>query len=190
MTKQELRKLYKEKRTSLSAKERMKLDDLLLIQFQKLDIGFAQLLLTYHAMESHAEPDTDLFTHFLQFRLPGLQIAYPVTDLKNLQLHPKLVDEHTEFVTTSYGIEEPVNGEDIDATSIDIVFVPMLICDTNGYRVGFGKGFYDRFLPTCRKDVLKIGFSYFEPVSKIDDANEFDVPLSFCITPDRVYEFE
>jgi 5-formyltetrahydrofolate cyclo-ligase len=189
MTKQELRKLYKEKRKCLSAKERMKLDDLLLIQFQKIDVGFAQTLLTYHAMETHAEPNTDLFTHFLEFRIPGLQIAYPVTDVDKFQLHPKLVNDQTEFTTTAFGIEEPMNGKDIDAAAIDIVFVPMLIYDVQGYRVGFGKGFYDRFLPNCREDVLKVGFSYFEPVDKIDDANEFDIPLSLCITPEKIYEF-
>lgn len=168
----------------------MKLDDLLLIQFQKIDLGFSNTLLTYHAIETHAEPNTGLFTDFMHFRSPGLQIAYPVTDFATLQIYPRLVNRETEFVTSRYGIDEPVNGKDIDATAIDIVFVPMLICDVKGFRVGYGKGFYDRFLINCREDVLKIGFCYFEPVEKIDDADEFDVPLSLCITPERVYEFE
>jgi 5-formyltetrahydrofolate cyclo-ligase len=65
----------------------------------------------------------------------------------------------------------------------------MLICDTKGYRVGYGKGFYDRYLAHCRKDVVKIGFSYFDPVEKITDTDQFDVPLTYCITPQHIYEF-
>ena len=51
------------------------------------------------------------------------------------------------------------------------------------------KGFFDRYLKGCREDCIKIGFSYFEPLDSIDDANEFDVPLDFCITPQRIYVF-
>ncbi|MEP6514110.1 MAG: 5-formyltetrahydrofolate cyclo-ligase, partial [Parafilimonas sp.] len=86
-------------------------------------------------------------------------------------------------------ITEPVKGEIINPQIIDIVFVPFLICDKQGYRVGFGKGFYDKFLPQCRKDIIKTGFSYFEPVDKIEDAQSFDVPLNYCITPHSIYEF-
>ena len=72
---------------------------------------------------------------------------------------------------------------------INMIFVPLLSFDKNGYRVGYGKGFYDRYLSQCRGDCLKIGFSYFEPLDAIDDTNEFDVPLNLCVTPTTVYVF-
>ena len=65
----------------------------------------------------------------------------------------------------------------------------MLAFDTRGNRVGYGKGFYDRYLPACRPDCIKLGFSYFDPVDSVDDAHEFDVPLDLCITPNRTYVF-
>jgi 5-formyltetrahydrofolate cyclo-ligase len=189
MTKSELRNIYREKRSLLTASERMKMDDLLLIQFQKLSFDTVNVLLSYCPSQTHAEPNTYLFSSYLHHMIPGLQTCYPVTDLSTLQMKAMLVQDDTEFHLTPYSIEEPVNGVETGPQEIDLVFVPMLICDKTGYRVGFGKGFYDRFLSLCRKDVLKIGFSYFEPVEKIDDTHQFDIPLDFCITPHGVSEF-
>jgi 5-formyltetrahydrofolate cyclo-ligase len=69
------------------------------------------------------------------------------------------------------------------------VLIPLLAFDRKGHRVGYGKGYYDRFLRTCRKDVVKIGFSYFDPVEKIEDASRYDVRLNYCITPNDIYRF-
>jgi 5-formyltetrahydrofolate cyclo-ligase len=72
---------------------------------------------------------------------------------------------------------------------IDLVFIPLLACDLQGNRVGYGKGFYDRFLSKCRYDVKKIGLSFFDPVDKIEDVNVFDIPLDECITPKKTWVF-
>jgi 5-formyltetrahydrofolate cyclo-ligase len=189
MLKSNLRKIYREKRSELKPAERVKMDDLLLIQFQKLSFDALDVLLSYSPSETHTEPNTYLFSSYLAHMIPGLQTCYPVTDFSNLSMKAVRVNDYTEFSLTAQGIEEPVDGIEIDPKEIDMVFVPMLICDTSGYRVGFGKGFYDRFLPLCRADVLKVGFSYFEPVERIDDTHQFDIPLDYCITPERVIEF-
>jgi 5-formyltetrahydrofolate cyclo-ligase len=100
-----------------------------------------------------------------------------------------LINEDTVYQTNEWGITEPKQGQSIAPQEIDLVFVPMLVCDQQGNRVGYGKGFYDRFLAQCREDVVKIGFSYFEPVERITDTADFDVPLTYCITPSATYEF-
>ncbi|MCE3283032.1 MAG: 5-formyltetrahydrofolate cyclo-ligase, partial [Chitinophagaceae bacterium] len=129
-----------------------------------------------------------LFSNYLAHMVPGLRVTYPVTDLKALTMKALSVNDYTEFYLNEFGIEEPADGWEIDPKEIDLVFLPMLICDKRGYRVGFGKGFYDRFLALCREDVVKVGFSYFEPVEQVDDTHQFDIPLNFCITPDKVIE--
>ena len=189
MTKKELRKLYKEKRNHLSLKESLRLDDLLLIQFQHCSLGDIQTLLSYWPINDKVEVNTHLMVDYLSFRIPGLRVAFPVMDISEHGLKPFVIDENTDYRQNDYGIAEPMNGEEIAATEIDAAFVPLLVCDKKGYRVGYGKGFYDRFLATCREDILKIGFSHFEPVELIKDINEFDVPLSICITPNKIYEF-
>ena len=93
------------------------------------------------------------------------------------------------FEANDYNIPEPLDTEIADPTSIDLVITPLLTFDTKGNRVGYGKGYFDRYLKECHDDCIKVGFSYFDPIDSIDDANEFDVPLDFCITPQRTYVF-
>ena len=182
--------MYREKRQALSPQQILKLDDLLLIQFQRLSFNdHVQFLLSYYPLPDRAEIDPFLFSKSIQLTLPELEIAYPVINIEQSTMQAHLVIENTVLINNEYNILEPVNGEVVDPTLLDIVFVPLLAFDTEGYRVGYGKGYYDRFLARCRQDVIAIGFSYFEPIDKIDDANQFDIPLNYCITPQQLYEF-
>lgn len=189
MTKQELRQFYKTKRTSIDARERSQLDDLLLLQFQQLDYSSVRSVLTYWPILEQAEPNTHLFSGYLQHRIPGLIVAYPIMDTATTQMTALAIHENTAYHTSQWGITEPKEGMVIDACNIDWVFVPLLVCDRKGYRVGYGKGFYDRYLAGCSRNMVKIGFSYFEPIEKITDTGQFDVPLTYCITPQKTYEF-
>jgi 5-formyltetrahydrofolate cyclo-ligase len=189
MLKKEVRKLYREKRNALTEGERAKLDDLLLIRFQAAGIPFLHTLLTYWPIEENNEPDTHLFTEFLRFRNPELRICYPVSDFKTNLMVAVAVDIDTPFEKTHLNIYEPQKGDRVAAGEIDLVIVPMLAFDSKGYRVGYGKGFYDKFLSGCRDNCVKAGFTYFEPVDLIDDSNEFDVPLNLYITPHSSYVF-
>ena len=190
MTKKELRKIYKEKRLALSHQQKLKIDDLLLIRFQRLHFDYdVQLLLSYFPLSVHAEIDPHLFSDNMRLHLPHLQVAYPVIDPLEHSMQAFLVDDDTTMGVNVYGIEEPIGGAAVAASDVDVVFVPLLAFDEQGYRVGYGKGYYDRYLYSCRKDVITIGFSYFEAVGKIDDKNQFDIPLNYCITPQQLYEF-
>ncbi len=77
----------------------------------------------------------------------------------------------------------------IEIERIDAVLVPLLCFDERGFRVGYGMGFYDRFLSGCRTNCLKIGLTYFAPTAEISDAQNFDVRLDFCITPKKNWKF-
>jgi 5-formyltetrahydrofolate cyclo-ligase len=189
MLKREARIVLKGKRMALSEKERVKLDDLLLIQFQTAELPFIGSLLTYWPIEENNEPNTHLFTEFMRFRNPEMKICYPKSDFAGGTMQAAVTDIDTPFSKAVLNILEPQSNEIMEPGEIDMVFVPLLGFDKNGFRLGYGKGFYDKWLAGCRPDCIKIGFSYFEPIASIDDRNEFDVPLDISITPHNVYVF-
>jgi len=190
MNKKELRTIYKEKRNAISSKDKLKLDDLMLLQFQNLYFDEAvETLLTYWPIANMNEPNMQLYTSYLRHTIPGLRITYPVANFETGNMDALLIHEDTVYHTNSYGVTEPKEGIIVPANEIDIVLVPLLVCDKEGYRVGYGKGFYDKYLTNCHDEAIFIGFNYFEPVDKIEDANDFDVPLNYCITPQKIYEF-
>lgn len=191
MKKDDIRAFYKAKRSALSLQSKSKMDDLLLIKFQQLLIDIPSLLMTYSPIKVLNEFDPQIITDYCYFKNPGQQLFYPVTMESEMGplIRSVIVEDETIFETNKYGIEEPIDGIDMFPSEIDLVIVPLISFDKKGNRVGYGKGYYDRFLKQCRKDCVKIGFSYFEPVDQVDDINKYDVKLNFGITPEAIYEF-
>ena len=189
MLKKEARTIFRQKRMALTDREKIILNDLLLIEFQKLSFPFFSSILSYYPLEQSKEPDTFMLTRYLRFKNPGLLIAYPKTNNSDHSMQAIVCDDDHVFEKNNFFIHEPTHLEYIEPEKIDMVLVPLLAFDSKGYRVGYGKGFYDRFLKQCRNDCVKIGLSYFEPIDAINDAGEFDVPLDFCITPQKAYVF-
>jgi 5-formyltetrahydrofolate cyclo-ligase len=100
-----------------------------------------------------------------------------------------LLTDNTKIKKNEYNIPEPIKGLNVPTEMIDVVFVPLLAYDKLGNRVGYGKGFYDKFLNECKPNVIKIGLSFFEPEELIEDVFENDVKLDFCVTSERVICF-
>jgi len=189
MIKEQLRKLYKEKRAAITASGKLKMDDLLLIQFQQLALNIPALIMTYAPFEKMNEFDPRAITDYCYFKNPHQQLFYPVISKYDGHMSCVLAGDETIFELNKYGIAEPIDAVPMFPEEIDWVFIPLLAFDVTGQRVGYGKGYYDRFLKECRDDVVKIGFSYFEAEPVISDSNRLDVKLDYCITPERIYRF-
>lgn len=101
--------------------------------------------------------------------------------LQNFPLHPDTV-----LNDSAWGIPEPQHAEEYRENQYDIVIIPLLYADARGNRVGYGKGFYDRFLRGINPDALKIGVNFFPPHETVADAHAGDVALDFLVTPDAV----
>jgi 5-formyltetrahydrofolate cyclo-ligase len=189
MTKTEARKLFREKREAITASEKLKWNDLILIQFQTLDIPFLETVMSFYSADAKNEVNTFPITEYLHFRNPSLRIAYPRMNPETKTMDAVECNPDTAFTENEWGIAEPFGGDLIDPAEIELILVPLLAIDFSGNRVGYGKGYYDRFLSNCHEDCLKVGLSYFEPVDSIDDTSGFDVPLDLCVTPQQVYVF-
>jgi 5-formyltetrahydrofolate cyclo-ligase len=190
MKKNKLRKIYLSKQKSLSSPERhersLHINSKL---FENFDFDAVRYLHLFLSIREKNEVDTSVIINDLWSDYINIKTIVPRVDFE------KDVLEHLEFNSESklklsdWGIPEPVGDKLIDERKIDLVLVPLLVFDKRGYRVGYGKGFYDKFLSKCCPDCRKVGLSFFEPIEEIEDIHEFDVKLDFCITPERIYSF-
>ena len=185
--KSDIRKTMLEKRKALSELDCMKLDDLLLIQFQKFDWSTVDCIGSFYPMELYNEPNTLLLTRYLKAIIPNLIIAYPKINIVDASM--EFYQETESVLENKWGIPEPAPLNKVIPEQMDLILVPLLAFDEVGYRVGFGKGYYDRYFEKYDYSNQKMGISYFEASPKIEDTDHFDVPLSYCITPWNRYEF-
>jgi 5-formyltetrahydrofolate cyclo-ligase len=187
MNKIQLRNTYKTLRQSLSETNiesySIKIaNNLLTLPIWKL--SFYHLFLT---IEKQKEVDTSFILTLLQ----GMdkEVIISKSNFTSNTLTHYLLTDNTRIAVNDYGIPEPVNGIEVPAHKIDVVFVPLLAFDELGNRVGYGKGFYDNFLAHCKPNTIKIGLSFFEAESLIEDVHEKDIRLDYCVTPNKIYEF-
>lgn len=181
MKKAELRKIYKQRRQDLTFREIQVLQDNIYQQIFALDISDVQNIHIFLTLQKFKEIDTQPIIDF--FRSKNKQIIVSKSDFTNNTLSHFILEKDTQIELNKYGIPEPVNAKQIAETELDLVFVPLLISDENHFRVGYGKGFYDRFLSNCRTNCKKIGLNFFKPITKIYDINQFDVALDDVIYP-------
>jgi len=190
MKKDELRKIYLAKRKALSEAEYVQLNFELYQQFfANIDLSFIKVIHTFFPVASKHEPDTWLIIDRLRREFPHIRISIPRTDIRANTLENFYFEGLHELVTTAWGIQEPKQGIPTETEQIDLVLVPLLAVDKTGHRVGYGKGFYDRFLSQCRPGCLKIGLSFFELVDTINGVESTDINLNYCITPTGVIQF-
>jgi 5-formyltetrahydrofolate cyclo-ligase len=109
----------------------------------------------------------------------GKTVLYPLTVGDSMYA---VKPESENFIKDKFGVYVPEKYSIID--KVDVVIVPLVACDTNLNRIGFGKGYYDRFLRN--RKCLKIGICHdFQVVDEIDP-KEWDVPLDIIITEKRI----
>ena len=186
MNKAELRKQEMIRRHALSKEQQALLNEKLLYQFTTLDFAQVQVLHLFLPIAEKNEPDTFMLIRWLKEYHPDIQILVPRADFKtNLMTHHPYKGEE-DLQKNLFNILEPVQDE-MHTGKIDLVIVPLLAFDNLGYRVGYGKGFYDRFLQNL--DTLKVGISFFEGVDSIADTHADDVRLDLCITPEKIVRF-
>ena len=187
MTKSELRKAYKSLRSNLS--------DVVVDEFSlaiannllKLPIWEYSFYHIFLSIEEQKEVNTDYILNILSGKDKNIVISK--SDFETGNMTNYLLTDSTKINKNRYNIPEPIDGIEISNHKIDVVFIPLLAFDKLGNRVGYGKGFYDRFLANCKTETLKIGLSFFEAEAEITNVFESDVKLDYCVTATKTYTF-
>lgn len=189
MTKAEARKIYLEKRLALTDAAYQQLNFQLYQQFfTHIDLSFIRCLHIFLPIESKREPDTWPIIDRIRREFPHVRLSIP--KVVGDQLENIYFEGLHQLKKNKWGILEPQQGVPTPTEKIDIVIVPLLAVDVQGHRVGYGKGFYDRFLSICRPDCQRIGISCEEPCEALEDLNNNDIRLTHCLTPMDLLCFE
>jgi 5-formyltetrahydrofolate cyclo-ligase len=187
MIKKELRSKYKSLRSQLSETE---------IENKSLEIANKLIALpiwekTYFhiflPITEHKEVNTEYVLHLLSGK--DKEIIISKSDFETREMTHFLLTDNTKIKKNAHNIPEPVDGLEVPCKKIEVVFIPLLAFDKVGHRVGYGKGFYDKFLSECKPEAIKIGLSYFEAEEVIEDVFEADMKLNYCVTPNSIHSF-
>ena len=185
-----LRKEFLEKRKALSEAEQDQLSFKLYNQFfAHVDLSLIEVLHIFLPIKGKGEPNTWLIIERLRREYPGIKLVLPRVNEAEQQLEHIFFEGLKQLKKNSWGIEEPLHGVPAEVSIIDLVVVPSIIFDQHGHRLGYGKGYYDKFLAHCRDDCQKIAISVFDPVKSIDDVSEWDIPMNAGLSPGKAYLF-
>jgi len=139
------------------------------------------------------EPDTGPIIQRIWAKKLPVRLAAPVVQPDAISLKHYELTPTTPLLASRWGIPEPVAdaATEVAPAQLAAVLVPLLACDRQGQRVGYGGGFYDRFLAECQPGTLFIGLSLLndEPVPALADVLPTDVPLHACLTPGGMWNF-
>ncbi|KXK01507.1 MAG: putative 5-formyltetrahydrofolate cyclo-ligase [Acidobacteria bacterium OLB17] len=188
MTKSELRKEFLERRRGVSAGEVAEASRRIAERFfANVELDGVRFLHTFIRIPKFNEIDTSAIYMRVWRDLPEITTVAPRVDHGTGGMDGIAFDEQTPLAEGRWGIREPAAGALIAPEKLDVVLVPMLIFDRAGHRVGYGKGFYDRFLKQVRPDCVKAGLCLWGPLDEPIETSEMDVALDLFITPNEIY---
>lgn len=189
MNKEALRPLYFQKRRELAPGQLQNISEAVCSQLfthLNLENKFISLFLP---IERKNEINTYLiWEKALSF---DAKVAVPKANMDTMEIRHILFDSEDQLELSEWGIPEPKKGKVIAADRLEFVFVPLLAIDRKGNRVGYGKGFYDRFLKKCSPSCKFIALHLFDEFEEeISGLLPTDVKMHACITPQGMYWFD
>ncbi len=186
--KNKLRIKYKELRQKFSSEEIEEKSLKIANNLLKMDIWQYTYYHIFLSISEKREIDTEPVLHILQGK--DKEIIISKSDFNTREMRSFLLTDTTKLQKNKWGIPEPLDGIEVPSAKIEVVFLPLLAFDITGHRVGYGMGFYDKFLSDCKPEIVKIGLSLFEPEEKIPGILSTDVALNYCVTPNKIYSFK
>jgi 5-formyltetrahydrofolate cyclo-ligase len=188
VTKSELRKAYLERRRSLSPEEHSRLSHAIIDRlFSEIDLRPINAVHCYIALRHFGEVETGILFDRVWNTHPRIITTAPRIDVASGEVESHIYQRGSLTREGRWKILEPEGSKIVPAEALDLIIVPLLCFDQRGHRVGYGRGFYDRYLRRCRSDCIKAGLSFFPPVESIDNVHEGDIPMDLCVTPEEIF---
>ncbi len=182
-----IRREYLQRRSELSAEYMQRESEVLLSKAVALEeYKTADILLAYFPVRN--EPD---ILKIVRYTLRnGKRVAFPASDTQSNELIFRYISSLDELLPGAYSIPEPPETNEIYAGEESaLCIVPALVYDRKGFRTGYGKGFYDRFLADFKGKSLGLVYSDF--LCHELPVNETDIAVDIVITPkEELYIYE
>ena len=134
-------------------------------------------------LSAFKEPDT--FNLISELLSTGKEICVPITDVETFTITPSRLVSLANLIKGAYGIYEPRENISVPVSEIDIALIPGIAFTTSGDRLGFGKGYYDRFLKDFKG--FKIGIGYDFQITDEIPADKHDIKMDMIVTEKRIY---
>jgi len=184
-SKKNLRLFYIKKRLNISDLERKVWNKEITNRCLKLPIWDRNFFHIFLSIKEKNEVDTYPLIEVIKKK--NKKIIIP--KINGFNLNHYLYTNNVSIKKNHFKIPEPLNGIKVKINLIEVVFVPLIVVDKLGNRVGYGKGYYDRFLKKCDKKIIKVGLSFFDVIERIVDITDHDMRLNYCITPNNIIKF-
>ena len=116
----------------------------------------------------------------------GAAVYLPRIDASDNSMQPHIFNPGDPLERSSFGMEEPVNEPLFELSLLSCVIIPLLAFDPQLQRLGYGGGFYDRFLPRT-PEALRIGIAFSEQMVDRLEPLETDIPLDYIVTDSGIH---
>lgn len=183
--KKQIRKEYLSKRKQFTSTEINAWSQAIAKHFFQTEFMDAQTFHVFLSMPKFNEVNTQYIIEELWRQ--NRDVVVP--KMKEKQLLSCPYNSETVLIKNDWGIMEPASCTEVEPKLIDIVIVPLLIADKRGNRIGYGGGYYDRFLSKLSDTTKFIGINFFEPIDEVLH-EDFDILLDYLITPNAIYTFD
>ncbi len=188
MNKNEIRKVISKRRKSMSENEVKEKSKIIIEKLMNTDeFKKAKNLMVFLSFDNEVYT-FDLIEKAMNM---GKKVIVPYTVKDTYEIIPTLLKNIEEDLEVSnYGYMEPKKDkiQPILEENIDMTVVPGLAFDEKMNRIGFGKGYYDRYLTKTKKESKNIAIAYDYQVLEEIPSEDFDVKMDYIITEEKIYK--
>ena len=179
MNKSELRRILKEKRGSIEKDERIRKSEMICKKITDSCIfRDAEIVMIYLSFLNEVDTKKIIRVAFRE----GKKVLVPVVDADTMySCELKSFDRLTKG---TFGINEPAEKEQWKG-NIDLCIIPGLGFDRKGGRIGFGRGYYDKFL--SKNQCMKVGLAFSEQIEEDVFCEEYDIPMDIIVTEEEMF---